>query len=180
MLRSITCDSLVGRLVIAEADGTIVSIGWARDQRSLGDPNEAAGGEPTPLLCEARRQIEAYFARDLRRFELPLAPRGSPHEQRVWAAMRQIPYGETRSYSELAFAVGSGPRAVGNACSRNPIAIVIPCHRVLAKSGLGGYGGGDGLPTKRLLLGLEGAAMPRSVGRKSAAHSAVVAMGGVE
>jgi methylated-DNA-[protein]-cysteine S-methyltransferase len=87
--------------------------------------------------------------------------------------MRQIPYGETRSYSDLAFAVGSGPRAVGNACGRNPIPIVIPCHRVLAKNGLGGYSGGEGLPTKRLLLGLEGAVLPKAAGRKSGAHSAV-------
>jgi O-6-methylguanine DNA methyltransferase len=81
--------------------------------------------------------------------------------------MRQIPYGETRSYSELAFAVGSGPRAIGRACGHNPIPIVIPCHRVLAKGGLGGYSGGEGLPTKRLLLALEGAALPEAAGRKS-------------
>ncbi|HJU15121.1 MAG TPA: methylated-DNA--[protein]-cysteine S-methyltransferase [Stellaceae bacterium] len=155
-------DSPVGRLAITERDGAIVAIGWG------GEP----AGEPTALLTEARRQIEAYFCRRLDRFDLPLKPRGSAHEQRVWAAMRQIPYGETRSYSDLAFAVGSGPRAVGNACGRNPIPIVIPCHRVLAKNGLGGYSGGKGLPTKRLMLGLEGAVLPKAAGRKSGAHSA--------
>ena len=163
MTHRLAFDGPVGRLAITERDGAIVAIGWG----------EEAIGEPTPLLVEARRQIAAYFARDLRRFDLPLAPHGSPHEQRVWAAMRQIPYGETRSYSDLAFSVGSGPRAVGRACGRNPIPIVIPCHRVLAKGGLGGYSGGQGLPTKRLLLALEGAALPESAGRKSREHSAV-------
>jgi methylated-DNA-[protein]-cysteine S-methyltransferase len=164
-------DSPLGRLTIAERDGAIVAIGWS----------EAPEGAPTPLLVEARRQIEAYFARRLDRFDLPLAPRGGAHEQRVWAAMRQIPYGETRCYSDLAHDVGSAPRAVGQACGKNPIPIVIPCHRVLAKNGIGGYSGGEGLPTKRLLLALEGAAPPASAGRKSlhpagltrgAAHSA--------
>ena len=145
---SLALDSPVGRLTIAERDGAIVAIGWSK----------APDGAPTPLLVEARRQIEAYFARRLDRFDLPLMPQGGPHEQRVWAAMRQIPYGETRSYSDLAHDVGSGPRAIGRACGKNPIPIVIPCHRVLAKGGLGGYSGGEGLPTKRLLLALEGAA----------------------
>ena len=84
-------------------------------------------------------------------------PQGSPFETRVWAAMRQIPYGETRCYGDLADAVGSAARAVGRACGSNPIPIVIPCHRVLAKSGLGGYSGQGGLATKRRLLALEGA-----------------------
>jgi methylated-DNA-[protein]-cysteine S-methyltransferase len=171
MAFSLAFDSPVGRLVVAETGGVIAAIGWG----------ESPEGEATPLLIETRRQIEAYFARRLDRFDLPLKPQGSPHEQHVWAAMRQIPYGETRSYSELAFAVGSGPRAVGRACGRNPIPIVIPCHRVLAKSGLGGYSGGQGLPTKRLLLALEGAMVPEPAGRKSlqpprrrgAAHSAI-------
>jgi methylated-DNA-[protein]-cysteine S-methyltransferase len=148
MARSLAFDSPVGRLVVTEMDGAVVALGWG----------EGSDGEATPLLREARRQIEAYFARRLRRFDLPLAPEGSAHEQRVWAALRQIPYGETRSYGELAFAVGSGPRAIGRACGRNPIAIVVPCHRVLARGGLGGYSGGEGLATKRRLLALEGAA----------------------
>jgi methylated-DNA-[protein]-cysteine S-methyltransferase len=162
MTSSLALDSPVGRLVIAERDGAIIAIGWGDDP----------DGEETPLLAEARRQIAAYFAGDLRRFDLPLAPQGSPHEQRVWAAMRLIPYGGTRSYGELAFTIGSGPRAIGRACGKNPIPIVIPCHRVLAKGGLGGYSGGQGLPTKRMLLALEGAALPASAGRKSEAHSA--------
>jgi methylated-DNA-[protein]-cysteine S-methyltransferase len=84
--------------------------------------------------------------------------------------MQQIPYGQTRRYGELAMEVGSAPRAIGGACGRNPIPIVVPCHRVLASSGLGGYSGGLGLPTKRLLLDLEGAPA-----RAKQQHSAAVA-----
>lgn len=145
MAAAITFDSPVGRLAIREADSTIVTIGWGG----------AAEDRPTPLLAEARRQLEAYFARRLSGFDLPLAPQGSPFEQRVWEAMRRIPYGLTARYGDLAREVGSAPRAIGRACGRNPIPIVIPCHRVLAAGGLGGYSGGDGLSTKRLLLALE-------------------------
>ena len=88
---------------------------------------------------------------------LPLAPAGSPFEKRVWSAMQKIPYGETRCYGDLASDIRSAPRAVGGACGKNPIPIVIPCHRVLAKAGLGGYSGAGGLDTKQALLRLEGA-----------------------
>ena len=159
---SISVHSPVGRLGIFAADDAIVSIGWGGE----------ACGEETPLLAEARRQLDAYFDRRLTNFDLPLRPAGSPFEQRVWAAMRQIPHGQTRRYGELAMEVGSGPRAIGRACGRNPIPIVIPCHRILARGGLGGYSGGTGLETKQMLLALEGAAPPQQVGRKSKAHSA--------
>ena len=111
------------------------------------------------LLAEAAAQLDAYFAGKLTRFDLPLAPSGSPFETRVWTAMQAIPYGETRVYGDLAELVGSAPRAVGRACGSNPIPIVIPCHRVLAKTGLGGYSGAGGLATKRHLLALEGVAV---------------------
>jgi methylated-DNA-[protein]-cysteine S-methyltransferase len=140
----------VGRSTISATDDAIVAIGWA----------DTAEGEEAPLLVEARRQLEAYFDRRLSCFDLPLNPLGSPFEQRVWAAMRRIPYGQTRRYGELAMEVGSAPRAVGRACARNPIPIVIPCHRVLARGGIGGYSGGVGLATKRSLLTLEGAGTP--------------------
>lgn len=145
MLNSIAIDSPVGGLTITATADAIVAIGWDR----------SAEGEETPLLAEARRQLDAYFARRLNRFDLPLDADGAPFEQRVWAAMQRIPQGQTRCYGELAMELGSGPRAVGRACGRNPIPIVIPCHRVVARGGLGGYSGGAGLPTKRLLLELE-------------------------
>jgi methylated-DNA-[protein]-cysteine S-methyltransferase len=147
---AISFDSPVGRIGIAEEADAIVTIRWGAD----------AEGEPTPLLCEAQRQLAAYFAARIRHFDLPLAPAGSPFERRVWTAMRTIPYGETRRYGELAIELSSAPRAIGRACGHNPIAIVIPCHRVLARGGIGGYSGGAGLATKRALLALEAASLP--------------------
>jgi methylated-DNA-[protein]-cysteine S-methyltransferase len=149
MLCSIAVDSPVGRLTVSATPEAIVSVGW------MDDPH----GEPFPLLAEARRQLEAYFAGRLACFDLPLIPAGSPFDKRVWQAMRGIPYGQTRSYGELAMEVGSAPRAIGGACGRNRIPILIPCHRVLARNGLGGFSGGAGLPTKRWLLQLEAASV---------------------
>jgi methylated-DNA-[protein]-cysteine S-methyltransferase len=148
---SLSMNSPVGRLTLEEADEHIVAIHWGDD---------AAAGNGSPLLVEAARQLVAYFDAELREFDLPLAPEGSPFEQRVWAAMQTIPYGETRSYGDLAAMIGSVPRAVGGACGRNPIPIVVPCHRVLAKVGLGGYSGDGGLATKQLLLELEHSRAP--------------------
>ena len=105
---------------------------------------------------DAREQLDAYFAGELREFDVPLAPTGSPWQMRVWDALREIPYGETVSYGEIARRVGApdAPRAVGTANGSNPIAIIVPCHRVIGANGkLTGYGGG--LDRKRFLLGLE-------------------------
>jgi methylated-DNA-[protein]-cysteine S-methyltransferase len=147
MLSAIVVDSPVGHLTITATAEAVVSIGWG------GEPSSG----PNALLIEAQRQLEAYFAGRLTRFDLPLKPAGARFDQRVWEAMRQIPFGQTRTYGELAMAVGSAPRAIGGACGKNPIPIVTPCHRVLARGGLGGYSGGAGLPTKTWLLDLEGA-----------------------
>jgi methylated-DNA-[protein]-cysteine S-methyltransferase len=110
-----------------------------------------------PLLAEAVRQLTAYFARELKEFDLPLAPYGTAFQQRVWEQLRQIGYGETVSYGELARRLGmtaAASRAVGAANGRNPIAIVIPCHRVVgAKGSLSGYAGG--VERKMRLLDLE-------------------------
>ena len=143
--------SPVGRLAL-EADGEALSgVRWA------GPGERAPRGKPSPLLAEARRQLERYFARKLRAFDLPLAARGTDFQLSVWKMMREIPYGETATYGGIAMALGSGPRAVGMACGRNPIPIIVPCHRVLGSGGSeGGFSGGQGLPTKRKLLALEG------------------------
>lgn len=123
----------------------------------------ASGNEPicpgkvSPLLEEAKAQLRAYFDRKLTRFDLPLSIHASPFESDVWQMLRRIPYGEIRSYSELASALGrpSASRAVGGACGRNPLLIVIPCHRVVGADGrLTGFAAG--LETKRMLLTLEG------------------------
>jgi len=151
---SLSMPSPVGHLTIDERDDRVVAIRWTPS--SFGAPS----GNGSPLLAEAARQLAAYFDGKLSCFDLPLTPGGSPFEARVWAAMQAIPYGQTRSYGDLAMAVGSAPRAVGRACGTNPIPIVIPCHRVLAKGGLGGYSGDGGLVTKQRLLDLEGAHRP--------------------
>jgi methylated-DNA-[protein]-cysteine S-methyltransferase len=146
-MNSLSISSPIGNLVIDEDNGAIVAIRWA-DEKT---------GNGSPLLAEAARQLDAYFAGSLSDFDLPLRPAGSDFETRVWAAMQDIPYGETRCYGDLAAAARSAPRAVGRACGKNPIPIVIPCHRVLGKGWLGGYSGSGGLTTKKALLALEGA-----------------------
>lgn len=110
-----------------------------------------------PLLAEAARQLSAYFSRDLKEFDLPLRPEGTAFQQRVWEQLRQIPYGETTSYGEIAARLGmnaGASRAVGMANGRNPIGVVIPCHRVVGAKGLlSGYAGG--VERKQALLDLE-------------------------
>jgi methylated-DNA-[protein]-cysteine S-methyltransferase len=144
-------DSAVGRLALEADDDCVTGVRWA----SAGERMRSAA--PNPVLKEAIRQLDRYFNRKLRRFELPLAARGTDYQKRVWAMMRAIPFGETATYGGMAMALGSGPRAVGMACGRNPIPIIVPCHRVLGAGGKeGGFSGGRGLPTKRQLLAIEG------------------------
>ena len=146
----ITVPSPLGPLTLAETDGCITRLDWHAARRS----------DETKLLREARRQLQAYFAGKLRHFDLPLSLGGSPFQQRVWQAMQRIPYGETRSYGELAHETDSGPRAVGYACGSNPVAIIVPCHRVLAAGKrIGGYSGGAGIASKRVLLEIENASV---------------------
>lgn len=136
----------LGDLTVSEEDGAIVALdwGWARDQAE------------TPLLLRARAQIEQYLDGERTGFDLPLSPSGSPYRRRVWAALREIPPGATRTYAEIARVAGGSARSVGQANGANPIPVLIPCHRVVAASGrIGGYSGGDGLDTKRFLLHLE-------------------------
>jgi methylated-DNA-[protein]-cysteine S-methyltransferase len=112
-----------------------------------------------PVLLDAADQLRAYFAGELREFQIRLAPRGTAFQQDVWAAVSAIPYGSTATYSEMAAAVGrpSACRAVGAANGRNPLPVIVPCHRVVGAAGeLTGYGGG--LDRKRALLDLEAAA----------------------
>ena len=107
---------------------------------------------------EAVRQLRAYFRDPQHRFVLPLEPVGTPFQRRVWDAMRRIPAGETRSYGWLARQLGSSPRAIGGACRVNPIPLIIPCHRIVAAQGLGGFMGvttGPGIQLKQLLLSHE-------------------------
>lgn len=151
-----TISSPLGSMTITEQNGAIVGLDWRMMGGSTGRPTA-----PTPLLKRAAEQIEEYFAGVRRAFDLPLAPQGSAFQQKVWRRMSKIPYGKVMTYGDLAHAVGSAARAVGGACGRNPIAIIIPCHRVIGGSGaLTGYSGAGGLDTKQFLLELEGAITP--------------------
>lgn len=140
----------LGEVTISEDGGAIVALDWGRGRDQ----------EATPLLCQARDQLQEYFDGKRLIFDLPLAPEGSDFQKRVWAALCAIPPGETRSYADIARTIGSAPRAVGGANGANPIPLFIPCHRVIAADGsLGGYSGGDGPATKRYLLDLESRAL---------------------
>ena len=143
----IRLNSPLGPLTVFEETGAVVALEWGR----------AAAGPETPLLIEARKQLDAYFDGRLTRFDLPLRPAGTAFQKSVWTLMAEIPFGAVRTYGDLAVDLGSGPRAVGGACGRNPIPIVIPCHRVVGGGGLGGYTGLGGIDTKGALLRLEGA-----------------------
>lgn len=131
--------------------GEAISRLWLGD-RFAGKPVESEERE-TPLIREAHRQLEAYFQRKLTRFDLPLFTRGTPFQEKVWAELRKIPYGTVITYGELALRIGNphGSRAVGMANSRNPLPVLIPCHRVLgAKHKLVGYTGGLDIKVKLL------------------------------
>ncbi|NKB49307.1 MAG: methylated-DNA--[protein]-cysteine S-methyltransferase [Alphaproteobacteria bacterium] len=146
----LSLDSPVGPLTVTQDGGALVALDWGA----------RANGETSPLLAEAKRQLDAYFAGALDAFDLPVAPAGTAHQRKVWRAMQEIPFGGYQSYGALSAAIGSSPRAVGTACGRNPIPIIIPCHRVLAAGGgIGGYSGSGGTATKRYLLSLEGVAL---------------------
>jgi methylated-DNA-[protein]-cysteine S-methyltransferase len=149
-------DSPIGRLLLAGDAASLIHVGFQAGPRPFG-PSAGWIADAAPLRT-AITQLEEYFAGERRRFDLPLAPRGTEFQQRVWRALREIPYGNTISYGELARRIGkpSAPRAVGLANGANPLPIIVPCHRVIGTDGsLTGFGGG--LPIKRRLLALEGA-----------------------
>jgi len=138
----LTLHTPLGPVTLSEEDGQIVSLdsGTGRDQTE------------TPLLKRARAQLHAYFDGKSLTFDLPLAPQGTEYQRKIWAALLKIPPGQTRTYVDIARSAGGSPRSVGGANGRNPIPIIIPCHRVVAVGGLGGYSGFDGLESKQFLL----------------------------
>jgi methylated-DNA-[protein]-cysteine S-methyltransferase len=149
---TVPLETPIGRLVL-ESDGDVL-IG-VRLPNERGHTRRAAEDVP-PVLKETATQLEEYFAGERTAFDLPMELDGTDFQREVWNELTRIPYGETISYGVLARRVGrpNGPRAVGQANGRNPIPIIVPCHRVLASNGIGGYGGG--LKVKRALLALEG------------------------
>lgn len=142
----LTIESPLGALLLTSMDGALTELAWGLGSNDRSDA----------VLDQAARQLDAYFAGRLQRFDLPLKPFGTPFRQAVWSGMLAIPYSGTVTYGGMARALNSAPRAVGGACGANPIPIIIPCHRVLASGGApGGYSGQGGLETKAWLLALE-------------------------
>jgi methylated-DNA-[protein]-cysteine S-methyltransferase len=148
MKYAVTCDSSIGRIWLAEEGGALTDLRFK--------PIPEAEELETPLLKRAGAQLAEYFAGIRHRFDLPLDARGTAFQKSVWRALEDIPYGATRSYGDIASAVGkpSACRAVGQANNKTPSAVIIPCPRVVgADGGLAGYGGGLGI--KQFLLELE-------------------------
>lgn len=134
-------------LTLTEEDGAITRVDW-----------QEGGVDDTPLLRRARQQVTEYFAGARQTFDLPLRVDGSAFQRAVCAAMLEIPFGETRTYGEIARDLGQSAQAVGRACGHNPIPVLIPCHRVMGADGkLTGYSGQGGVETKVALLRHEGA-----------------------
>lgn len=145
--RVLWIDSPVGRITLASRDGCLTHLLFGE---------HFSPTEPDGVLDEAVRQLQEYFAGSRREFDLPLMPEGTKFQQAVWRALRDIPYGGTVTYGDIARKIGHEKafRAVGQANHVNPISIIVPCHRVVGSSGaLTGYGGG--MPVKEYLLSLE-------------------------
>lgn len=138
--------SPLGPISVTETAGVITALHW-----------HTGPAPETPLLAETLAQLAAYFDRRLTRFDLPL-DFGSGFSEQVRRAMAAIPYGETRRYGDLAREIGAPAQAIGQACGANPIPVLIPCHRILAAKGLGGFSARGGVESKVFLLKLEGAA----------------------
>jgi methylated-DNA-[protein]-cysteine S-methyltransferase len=149
-------ESPVGKLKLVASDKGLVAILWENDRPSRVRLDEPVANENHPVLVETERQLSEYFAGKRKAFSIALDMRGTHFQKDVWEALRAIPFGETRSYGQLAKQLGNprATRAVGAANGRNPVSIIVPCHRVIGASGkLTGFAGG--LDTKAHLLSLE-------------------------
>jgi methylated-DNA-[protein]-cysteine S-methyltransferase len=151
-----TIDSPIGPITLAGDDDSLTRLVMHEQRHAPGDLHHWP--QDPNAFGDVVDQLKAYWEGDLKEFEVTLSLKGTEFQQRVWRALQQIPYGQTVSYAELADEIGAhnAQRAVGSANGKNPIAIIVPCHRVIAADGtLGGYGGG--LDRKCFLLALEGA-----------------------
>lgn len=146
VMPSLDMSSPLGRLTLVEEGGEITRLLWEGHK----------DGASTDILREGVRQLEAYFDGELKGFDLPLNPKGNAFSQKVFAAMSAIPFGQTRTYGDIAKELGSYGQPVGQACGANPIPIIIPCHRVVSANGLGGFSGAGGVEHKIELLKHEG------------------------
>jgi methylated-DNA-[protein]-cysteine S-methyltransferase len=153
-----TMQSPVGELTLVASAQGLTAVLWEDEEPLRAGPGSAIEDPSHPLLLQAQRQLEEYFAGTRRSFAVKLDPSGTQFQNKVWNALRTIPFGETRSYGQIADQIGSrkAVRAVGAANGRNPIPIIVPCHRVIGADGtLTGFAGG--LAIKARLLALEGA-----------------------
>jgi methylated-DNA-[protein]-cysteine S-methyltransferase len=151
-----TIDSPVGKLKLVASDRGLVAILWQHDKPSRVRLGELVEDGRNPILVDTERQLREYFFGKRQTFSVALDMKGTPFQKNVWEALLAIPFGETRSYGQLAKRLGNSKavRAVGAANGRNPISIIVPCHRVIGSSGkLTGFAGG--LETKARLLNLE-------------------------
>jgi len=149
-------DSPMGRLLLCAQPGVFTELRFTDGPHAASAPERSMEDTTDPVIAMALTQLAEYFAGGLRQFHLPLAPKGTPFQQKVWKRLGRIPYGVSVSYADVAYDLGTptAVRAVGAANGRNPIAIVVPCHRVIGRDGsLTGYAGG--LERKRFLLELE-------------------------
>jgi len=146
----------VGELTLIASDKGLAAVLWENEGSQRVPLTPLSRNESHPVLCEAERQLREYFAGTRQRFTLSYDPSGTPFQQKVWAALLTIPFGETRSYRQIAEQIGhpKAVRAVGAANGKNPLSIMAPCHRVIGSNGkLTGFAGG--LPVKAFLLELE-------------------------
>lgn len=156
-MASLCVDTPFGRLRVTETSGAISRLAWTQDEDGAANP-DAPGDPVPPVLGAAAAQLAAYATGRLRVFDLPLRLDASDFQRAVCDLMRAIPFGQTRSYGEIAAELGVPAQAVGRACGANPVAIVIPCHRVMGAGGrLVGFSGGRGVETKLALLKHENA-----------------------
>ncbi len=151
----------IGTLKVSVGDGFINRIEFVDDSNDIQFNNQLAhlNKENQQLFSLFSEQVKLYFNDSNYSFELPLAPSGTDYQLRVWQALKKIPLGQTKTYGELAKELNSSARAVGNACRRNPLPLVVPCHRVVAANGIGGFSGQTGgylLDIKKTLLVHEG------------------------
>ncbi|WP_188478331.1 methylated-DNA--[protein]-cysteine S-methyltransferase [Primorskyibacter flagellatus] len=143
-----TVDTPFGPFRLRDGGGAITEAGWRRME----------GAGPSRLLLEAEEQLRAYFAGELTMFNLPVRVEASEIVRQVCGCLMRIPLGETRTYGDLARELGRPAQAIGQACGLNPVPVIVPCHRVLGATGLGGFSAPGGVETKVALLRLEGAA----------------------
>jgi methylated-DNA-[protein]-cysteine S-methyltransferase len=147
-------ESPVGKLKLVASSDSLVAVLWEQERPNRVKLDPSKRDSRHPILAEAERQLTEYFSRERTEFELPLQAEGTKFQKKVWQALREIPFGQTKSYRDLATALGLSPRAVGLANGKNPLSIVVPCHRVVGSDGsLTGFAGG--LQAKAALLALE-------------------------